>query len=84
MVFSGSDFCGFCSPKGPICLFFCLFLSLKHFGLLPLITDALRPIYTVRFCRMQPPYDTKKSRRILKHALKPYDNRGLKCVVSVS
>ena len=26
-------------------------------------------------------YDTKKSRRILKHALKPYDNRGLKCVV---
>ena len=28
-------------------------------------------------------YDTKKSRRILKHALKPYDNRGLKCVVSV-
>ena len=29
-------------------------------------------------------YDTKKSRRILKHALKPYDNRGLKCVISVS
>ena len=66
----------------------------------------LRSIYMVRFCRMQPPYDslkadlhgtilshatslrhaydTKKSRRILKHALKPYDNRGLKCVVSVT
>ena len=28
-------------------------------------------------------YDTKKSRRILKHALKPYDIRGLKSVVSV-
>ena len=27
---------------------------------------------------------TKKSRRIWKHVLKPYDNRGLKCVVSVS
>ena len=39
---------------------------------------------------MQPRYDTLttrlrhvKSRRILKHALKPYDNRGLKSVVSV-
>ena len=29
-------------------------------------------------------YDTKKSRSILKHVLKPYDNRGLKSVVSVS
>ena len=29
-------------------------------------------------------YDTKKSRRILKHVLKPYDNRGLKGAVSVS
>ena len=25
-------------------------------------------------------YDTKKSRSILKHVLKPYDNRGLKSV----
>ena len=33
---------------------------------------------------LQHAYDTKKSRRILKHVLKPYDNRGLKCVVSVS
>ena len=31
--------------------------------------------YTVRFCRTQPPYDTKKSRRILKHVLKPYDSK---------
>ena len=42
----------------------------------------LRPIYTVQFCRMQPPYDTlttrlrhKKRCRIWKHVLKPYDSR---------
>ena len=28
-------------------------------------------------------YDTKKSHRILKHVLKPYEDRGLKSVVSV-
>ena len=33
---------------------------------------------------LQHAYDTKKSRRILKHVLKPYDKRGLKSVVSVS
>ena len=37
----------------------------------------------VRLCRMQPPYDMNKSCRILKHVLKPYDNRGLKSAVSV-
>ena len=37
-----------------------------------------------QICRIQPPlrlaHDTKKSRRILKHVIKPYDNRSLKCV----
>ena len=33
---------------------------------------------------MQPPLRHEKSRWILKHVLKPYDNRGLRSVVSVS
>ena len=32
---------------------------------------------------LQHAYDTKTCRRISKHALKPYNNRGLKSVVSV-
>ena len=39
----------------------------------------LRPIYTVRFCRMQPPYDTFTTllghdcRKVLKHVFKSYN-----------
>ena len=34
MVFSGSDFCGFCSPKGPICfvLFFVSVIETLRFA----------------------------------------------------
>ena len=49
--------------------------------------ESLKANYTVRFCRMQPPYDTlttRKSFRILKHVLNPDDNRGLNSVVSMS
>ena len=41
---------------------------------------ALRPIYTMCFCRMQPPYDTliqhilgHDCRKVLEHVLKSYD-----------